>query len=56
VSRIEKKPVARGDAIVLSERLHLSLSADHRVFYGTEAAEFMTRLKESLERPLSLLT
>jgi pyruvate dehydrogenase E2 component (dihydrolipoamide acetyltransferase) len=55
VSRIEKKPVARGDEIVLSERMHLSLSCDHRVFYGHDAAEFVTRLKEALEQPLSLL-
>jgi pyruvate dehydrogenase E2 component (dihydrolipoamide acetyltransferase) len=55
VSRIEKKPVARGDEIVLSERVHLSLSCDHRVFYGHDAAEFMTKLKDVLEQPLSLL-
>jgi pyruvate dehydrogenase E2 component (dihydrolipoamide acetyltransferase) len=56
VSRIEKRPIARGDAIVLSEMLNLSLSCDHRVFYGSHAAEFATRLKELLERPLSLLS
>jgi pyruvate dehydrogenase E2 component (dihydrolipoamide acetyltransferase) len=55
VSRIEKKPVARGDEIVLSERVNLSLSCDHRVFYGHDAAEFATKLKETLEQPLSLL-
>jgi pyruvate dehydrogenase E2 component (dihydrolipoamide acetyltransferase) len=55
VSRIEKKPVARGDEIVLSERVHLSLSCDHRVFYGHDAAEFMTKLKDVLEQPFSLL-
>jgi pyruvate dehydrogenase E2 component (dihydrolipoamide acetyltransferase) len=55
VSRIEKKPVARGDEIVLSERVHLSLSCDHRVFYGHYAAEFLTKLKDVLEQPLSLL-
>jgi pyruvate dehydrogenase E2 component (dihydrolipoamide acetyltransferase) len=56
VSRIEKRPVAKGDAIVLSERMNVSLSGDHRVFYGFQAAEFITRLKELLERPLSLLS
>jgi pyruvate dehydrogenase E2 component (dihydrolipoamide acetyltransferase) len=56
VSRIEKKPAVKGDAVVISERVHLSLSCDHRVFYGTYAAQFMTRLKELLERPLALLS
>jgi pyruvate dehydrogenase E2 component (dihydrolipoamide acetyltransferase) len=56
VSRIEKRPVARVDSIVLSDRMNVSLSGDHRVFYGFQAAEFMTKLKELLERPLSLLS
>ena len=56
VSRIEKRPVARGDSIVLSERMNLSLSGDHRVFYGYQAAEFITRLKDLLEHPLTLLS
>src|SRR4029077_661984 len=51
VSRIEKRPVARGEAIVLSDRMNVSLSGDHRVFYGYQAAEFMATLKELLERP-----
>ena len=29
---------------------------DHRVFYGYQAAEFVTKLKELLEQPLSLLS
>jgi pyruvate dehydrogenase E2 component (dihydrolipoamide acetyltransferase) len=56
VSRIEKKPAVKDNAVVISERVHLSLSCDHRVFYGTYAAQFMTRLKELLERPLALLS
>jgi pyruvate dehydrogenase E2 component (dihydrolipoamide acetyltransferase) len=56
VSRIEKRPVAQGDSIVLSERMNISLSGDHRVFYGFQAAEFITKLKELLERPLTLLS
>ncbi len=55
VARIEKKPVVKGDAIVISERVHLSLSADHRVFYGATAGEFLGTLKSLLENPLSLV-
>ncbi|HEX5417527.1 MAG TPA: dihydrolipoamide acetyltransferase family protein [Chloroflexota bacterium] len=56
VGRIEKRPVARGDQIVLSERVNLSLSCDHRVFYGAYGAEFMTKLRDLLEQPYSLLS
>ena len=56
VGRIEKRPVARGDEIVLSERVNLSLSCDHRVFYGAYGAEFMTKLRDLLEQPYSLLS
>jgi pyruvate dehydrogenase E2 component (dihydrolipoamide acetyltransferase) len=56
VSRIEKRPVVRNDALAISETVHLSLSGDHRVFYGTHAAEYLTRLKEILEHPLAMLT
>ncbi len=55
VGRIEKKPVVRDDSIVISERIHLSLSGDHRVFYGATAGEFLAELKRLLENPLSLL-
>ena len=55
VARIEKKPVVREDQIVISQVVHLTLSGDHRVFYGATAAEFLGTLKELLERPLSLL-
>lgn len=52
---VERKPVARGDAVVISQRMRLSLSADHRVYYGATAAQFLGRVRELLEKPLSLL-
>lgn len=55
VARIQKKPVVRDDSVVISPVVHLSLSGDHRVFYGAAAAEFLGTLKDLLERPLSLL-
>lgn len=55
VARIEKKPVVKNDEIVISERVHLSLSGDHRVFYGATGAEFVGTLKSLLESPLALL-
>jgi len=55
VGRIVKRPTARGDEIVLSEMVNLSLSCDHRVFYGAYGAEFMTKVHDLLEQPYSLL-
>lgn len=52
---IERKPIVRDNAIVVSQRLRLSLSADHRVFYGAVAAQFLARVRELLEKPLALL-
>lgn len=52
---IERKPVVRGDEVVISQRMRLSLSADHRVFYGAVAAQFLSRVRDLLEKPLSLL-
>jgi pyruvate dehydrogenase E2 component (dihydrolipoamide acetyltransferase) len=52
---VERKPVARGDQVVISQRMRLSLSADHRVYYGATAAQFLGRVRELLEKPLALL-
>lgn len=55
IGGIERKPVARGDEIVIAPRMRLSLSADHRVYYGVTAAQFLGRVKDLLEKPLALL-
>lgn len=55
VGRIAKKAIVRDDSIAIAEVVHLSLSADHRVFYGATAGEFVGTLKEHLEQPFSLL-
>jgi pyruvate dehydrogenase E2 component (dihydrolipoamide acetyltransferase) len=41
--------------LVASTRCNLSLSVDHRVVYGAQAAQFLQRLKTLLERPVSLV-
>jgi pyruvate dehydrogenase E2 component (dihydrolipoamide acetyltransferase) len=41
---------ARGDD------MNVTLSCDHRVLYGADAARFLSRLRELLERPLALVT
>ena len=53
---IEKRPVVASDDVVARETLPLSLSIDHRVIDGAEAAEFTNAVMEHLNNPLLLLT
>ena len=56
VHSIKKRPVVlEDDSIVAREMLYLSLSFDHRLVDGAEAAMFTSHLIEILETPESLL-
>jgi pyruvate dehydrogenase E2 component (dihydrolipoamide acetyltransferase) len=47
--------LARVDGQIIDRRLlTLTLSCDHRILYGAEAAEFLATIRELLERPLRL--
>lgn len=54
VGAVEKKPVVRNEQIVVGHTLTLTLSADHRVVDGAQAAEFMRDLRSILENPAAL--
>jgi|BEDMetMinimDraft_2_1075160.scaffolds.fasta_scaffold03222_1 pyruvate dehydrogenase E2 component (dihydrolipoamide acetyltransferase) len=54
VGAIKDIPVVKDGTIVISKRMRATLSVDHRVFYGAEAAEFMQHLKHLIESPLLL--
>src|SRR3954452_8079705 len=56
VNKIEDKLVAVGDDIEVRKRMNLSLSCDHRVVDGWDAASFMQTLKSYIENPLRLLS
>jgi pyruvate dehydrogenase E2 component (dihydrolipoamide acetyltransferase) len=43
-------------AVVVRERVTLSLAFDHRAVDGAPAAEFLARVREALEKPYILLT
>ncbi|MBN2369374.1 MAG: 2-oxo acid dehydrogenase subunit E2 [Vicinamibacteria bacterium] len=49
VGAIEKRPVARDDAIALRETAHFALSFDHRIVEGSDADRFMADLKQRLQ-------
>jgi len=49
VSSTIRKPVARGDEIVVRPMLKMTLSSDHRIIDGATAARFVNRIKANLE-------
>jgi 2-oxoisovalerate dehydrogenase E2 component (dihydrolipoyl transacylase) len=56
VNKVEEKPVVVDGAIVVRKRMNLSLSCDHRVVDGWDAANFMQDMKKLIENPLKLLS
>lgn len=55
VSAVQNVPAVEDGELVIASRMKATLSADHRVTDGAEAAEFMAVLAEYLEGPLRLL-
>jgi len=56
VNKIEDKLVPVDGEIEIRKRMNLSLSCDHRVVDGWDAASFMQSLKAYIENPLRLLS
>ena len=56
VNKVEEKLVPIDDDIEVRKRMNLSLSCDHRVVDGWDAASFMQTLKSYIENPLRLLS
>jgi pyruvate dehydrogenase E2 component (dihydrolipoamide acetyltransferase) len=54
VHKIAKKPAVRDGAIVIRDLMNLSISVDHRVVDGYDAARFIAAVKEGLEAPSGL--
>jgi 2-oxoisovalerate dehydrogenase E2 component (dihydrolipoyl transacylase) len=56
VNKVEEKLVPIDGDIEVRKRMNLSLSCDHRVVDGWDAASFMQALKGFIENPLRLLS
>jgi 2-oxoisovalerate dehydrogenase E2 component (dihydrolipoyl transacylase) len=56
VNKVEEKPAVVGGKIEVRRRMNLSLSCDHRVVDGWDAANFMQDMKKLIENPLKLLS
>ncbi|HKO38709.1 MAG TPA: dihydrolipoamide acetyltransferase family protein [Solirubrobacterales bacterium] len=54
VGAIRDAPAVRDGEIVPAKLMKATLSCDHRILYGAEGAEFLARVKQLLEEPVSL--
>jgi pyruvate dehydrogenase E2 component (dihydrolipoamide acetyltransferase) len=54
VGAIEKKPVVKGDAVVIGHRMRVTLTCDHRVIDGALGAKLLQQFKSLLEKPYRL--
>ena len=55
VGAVQKMPVVEEGELVIGSRMQATISADHRVTDGAEAAEFMGVLADYIEEPLRLV-
>jgi 2-oxoisovalerate dehydrogenase E2 component (dihydrolipoyl transacylase) len=53
-NKIVERPVFHGDDIVRAKLMNLSISCDHRVVDGSDAARYVQALKKYLETPVLL--
>ncbi len=51
VHKISKRPAVFEDKIVIRDLMNLSISVDHRLVDGHDAARFVAAIKESIESP-----
>ena len=55
VGTVKEQPVVREGQLAVGQVMKATLSTDHRVADGAEAAQFLVEVKNLLEQPISLL-
>jgi pyruvate dehydrogenase E2 component (dihydrolipoamide acetyltransferase) len=55
IGSIEDKAIVKDGQVVPGKRMRVTLSVDHRVFYGVTAAQFLQEVKRLLESPMALV-
>ncbi len=55
VGATEKRPIVKGDQIVIGQIMSVTMSADHRVLDGAVAAKFLSAFKMYIENPVSMI-
>lgn len=53
--KIQPRPVAENDEVVIRPMMYLAFSYDHRIIDGKEAVQFLVAIKEILEDPARLV-
>jgi 2-oxoglutarate dehydrogenase E2 component (dihydrolipoamide succinyltransferase) len=53
--KIQQRPVAVGEEVVVRPMMYVALTYDHRIIDGREAVQFLVAVKEALEDPARLL-
>ncbi|HEX3692907.1 MAG TPA: dihydrolipoamide acetyltransferase family protein [Solirubrobacteraceae bacterium] len=54
VGEVAPRPVTRKKKVVVRATMTVTLSCDHRILYGADAARFLARVRELLEEPAAL--
>jgi pyruvate dehydrogenase E2 component (dihydrolipoamide acetyltransferase) len=54
VGSMEQRAVVRAGELAAGHTMALTLACDHRILYGADAALFLARIRELLERPAAL--
>jgi pyruvate dehydrogenase E2 component (dihydrolipoamide acetyltransferase) len=55
IGSIEDRAVVKDGLVVPGKRMRVTLSVDHRVFYGVTAAQFLQEVKRLLQSPMALV-
>jgi pyruvate dehydrogenase E2 component (dihydrolipoamide acetyltransferase) len=54
VGAMQPKPVVVDGEVTVRQRMEVTLTCDHRILYGADAAEFLGAIRKGLEQPLTL--
>jgi pyruvate dehydrogenase E2 component (dihydrolipoamide acetyltransferase) len=55
IGAVEQQVVVHEDGFAARRRMSMTLTADHRVIYGADAAAFLASVRDGLEHPLKLV-
>jgi 2-oxoglutarate dehydrogenase E2 component (dihydrolipoamide succinyltransferase) len=52
---IQQRPVAAGGQVAIKPMMYVALTYDHRIVDGSEAVQFLVRIKQLVEDPVAML-
>jgi len=54
VGAITEQAVVRNGELTTAHMMSVTLACDHRILYGADGAEFLSRIRSLLEEPIGL--